>query len=87
LIRPSRNEFGSPIMFVRKAYTVHYDYALTTVDLTRLRVRTPKVTRKVDELKDANLYTQHLDLVSGLWQVRVREEDVHKTSFHIYLMV
>jgi hypothetical protein len=34
----------------------------------------------LDELKDVNFYT-HLDLASGFWQVRVRDEDVHKTAF------
>jgi hypothetical protein len=34
----------------------------------------------LDELKDANFYT-HLDLAFCLWQVRVRDEDVHKTKF------
>jgi hypothetical protein len=34
----------------------------------------------LEELKDANFYT-HLDLASGFWQVRVRDQDVHKTAF------
>jgi small nuclear ribonucleoprotein (snRNP)-like protein len=34
----------------------------------------------LDELKDTNFST-HLDLASGLWQVRVREEELHKTTF------
>jgi hypothetical protein len=34
----------------------------------------------LDELKDANFYT-HLDLASGFWQVRVRDQDIHKTAF------
>jgi hypothetical protein len=32
------------------------------------------------ELKDANVYT-HLDLASGFWQIRVRDQDIHKTAF------
>jgi hypothetical protein len=34
----------------------------------------------LDELKDAN-FCIHLDLASYFWQVRAREEDVHKTAF------
>jgi hypothetical protein len=34
----------------------------------------------LDELKDANFYI-HLDSASGFWQVRGREEDVHKNAF------
>jgi hypothetical protein len=33
----------------------------------------------IDWLKDANCNT-HLDLAFGFWQVRVREEDIHKTA-------
>jgi hypothetical protein len=37
----------------------------------------------LDDLKNANFYT-HLDLASGFWQVRVPEEDVHKTTFQTH---
>jgi hypothetical protein len=40
----------------------------------------PRVDDTLDELKDANVYT-HLDLASRFWQVRVRNQDVHKTVF------
>jgi hypothetical protein len=35
------------------------------------------------ELKDASFYT-HLDLAYGFWQVRVRDQDIHKTLFQTY---
>jgi hypothetical protein len=83
LIRPSYSEFGSPILFLRKA-----DGSLRLcIDYRGLN----EVTRKdayplsrgddtLDELKDANFYT-HLDLASGFWQVRLRDKDIHKTAF------
>jgi hypothetical protein len=40
----------------------------------------PRADATLDELKDANFYT-HLDLASDFWQVRVRDQDVHKTAF------
>jgi hypothetical protein len=40
----------------------------------------PRVDDTLDELKDGNLYA-HLDLAYGLWRVRVRNKDVHKTAF------
>jgi hypothetical protein len=40
----------------------------------------PRVHDTLDDLKDANFYT-HLDLASGLCQVRVHDEDIHKTAF------
>jgi hypothetical protein len=43
----------------------------------------PRVDDTLDDLKDANFYT-HLDLVSGFWQVRVRDKDIHKTAFQTH---
>jgi hypothetical protein len=37
----------------------------------------------LDELKDAIFYT-HLDVAFGFRQVRVRDEDVHKTAFQTH---
>jgi hypothetical protein len=40
----------------------------------------PRADDTLDELTDANVYTHH-DLAYGLWQVRVRDHDIHKTAF------
>jgi hypothetical protein len=83
LIRPSYIEFGSPILFVRKADgSLHLciDYRGLN-DVTRKDAYPlPRVDDTLDELKDANFYT-HLDLASSFWQVRVRDHDIHKTVF------
>jgi hypothetical protein len=80
LIRPNYSEYGSPILFVRKA-----DGSLRLcIDYRGLNEVTRKdacrVDDRLDELKDANFYT-HLDLASGFWQVRVRDQNIHKTAF------
>jgi hypothetical protein len=62
-----------------------YVCALTTVDLTRLRVK--MLTRfRVWTTLLMNLRTRifthtHLDLAFGFWQVQVRDQDTHKTAF------
>jgi hypothetical protein len=83
LIRPGYSEFGSPILFVRKA-----DGSLRMcIDYRGLNEVTRKdayplscVDDTLDEVKDANSYA-HLDLASGFWQVRVGDQDIHKTAF------
>jgi hypothetical protein len=60
-----------------------YDCALTTVDLTRLRVKMLThfrvwTTHSIS-LRTRIFYT-HLDLACGFWQVRVRDQDIHKTA-------
>jgi hypothetical protein len=72
MIRPSYNEFGSPIIFVRKAdgsprLCIGYR---GLNEVTRMDAY-PLVDDTLEKLKDANFYT-HLDLASGVWQVRVR---------------
>jgi hypothetical protein len=83
LIRPSHIEFGSPILFVRNVYgsvRLCIDYCGLNEVTRKDAYPLPRVDDTLDELKDANFYT-HLDLASGFWQVRVRDEDVHKTAF------
>jgi hypothetical protein len=83
LIRPNYGELGSPILYVRKAYgslRLCIDYRGLN-EVTRKNANPlPRVDDTLDELKDANFYT-HLDLDSGFWQVRVRDQDIHNTAF------
>jgi hypothetical protein len=75
-------EFGSPILFVRKAdgsLRLCIDYNGLNEVKRKDAYPLPRVDDALDELKDANFYT-HLDLASGFWQVRVRDQDIHKTA-------
>jgi hypothetical protein len=85
LIRPSRSLTVSSArqFFLRVKIMARFDFALgsyangvTRTDAYAL----PRVDDTLDELKDANFYT-HLVSASSFQQVRVREEDVHKTAF------
>jgi hypothetical protein len=71
LLRPSHSEFGSQILFVRKAY----GYVRPCIDyrgvneVTRKHAYSlPRVDDTLDELKDENFKT-HLDLASSFWEV------------------
>jgi hypothetical protein len=86
LIRPSFIEFGSPILFARKAdgsLRLCIDYRGFNEVTRKDAYPLPRVGDILDELKDANLYT-HLELASGLWQVRVRDQDIHKTALQTH---
>jgi hypothetical protein len=71
LIRPNHSEFGSPILFVRKAdgsLRLCIDYRGLT-EVTRIDAHPlPRVDDTLDELKDTVFYTK-LDLASCFWQV------------------
>jgi hypothetical protein len=85
LIRPSHSEFSSPILFVRKADGL-LRLCIDCHGLNEVKRKyaypLPRVNDTLTELNDGNFCT-HLELVLafGFWQVRVREEDVHKTTF------
>ena len=83
LVRPNCSEFGSPILFVRKAdgsQRLCIDYRGLNEITWKDAYPLPRVDDTLDELKDAHFYT-HLDLASGILQVRVPEEAVHKIAF------
>jgi hypothetical protein len=66
LIRPNYSEFGSPIVFVRKAddsLRLYIDYRGLNEVTRKDAYPLPRVDDTLDELKDANFYT-HLDLAS-----------------------
>jgi hypothetical protein len=83
LIQPNYNEFGSPILFVRKVHgslCMYIDYRGLKEVTRKDAYPLPRVDDTLDEVEHANFYT-HLDLASGFWQVMIRDEDVHKTAF------
>jgi hypothetical protein len=86
MIRPSYSEFGSPMLFVRKAngsLRLCIDYRGLNEVTRKDAYPLPRVDDTLDELKDANFYT-HLDLAYGFWQIRVRDQDIHKTAFQTH---
>jgi hypothetical protein len=65
-IRPSHNEFGSPILFVSKADSLLrlcIDYRGLNEVTRKFAYPLPRVDGTLDELQDASFYT-HLDLAS-----------------------
>jgi hypothetical protein len=86
LTRPSYSEFGSSILFVRKgdgSPRLRIDYRGPNKVTRKDAYPLPRVDDTLEELKDAIFYT-HLDLVSGFWLVRVRDQDAHKTAFQTH---
>jgi hypothetical protein len=85
-IRPNYSEFGSPILFVRKAYgslRLCIDYRGLNEVTRKDAYPLPRVDDTLDVHKDEKFYT-HIDLASRFWQVRVRDQDVHKAAFQTH---
>jgi transposase InsO family protein len=82
-IQPSSSAWAAPILFVRKKsgeLRMVIDYRRLNKLTTRSQFPIPNVSDIIDQLHGKTHFTV-LDLKSGYHQVRVKEEDRHKTAF------
>lgn len=83
LITPSTSPFAAPVLLVRKkdgSSRMVVDYRLLNKKTVRDCYPLPRIHDLLDKLVGASVFTK-IDLKSGYWQVRMKEEDEHKTSF------
>nr|GEW56537.1 putative reverse transcriptase domain-containing protein [Tanacetum cinerariifolium] len=82
-IRPSSSPWGAPVLFVKKkdgSFCMCVDYR----ELNKLTVKNhyplPRIDDLFDQLQGSSVYSK-INLRSGYHQLRVREEDIPKTTF------
>ena len=84
LIRPSSSPWGAPVLFVRKkdgTMRMCIDYRATNRVTKRMSHPLPRIDECLEQLHGAKYYSS-LDLKSGYHQIRIRKEDIPKTSFN-----
>jgi RNase H-like domain found in reverse transcriptase/Reverse transcriptase (RNA-dependent DNA polymerase)/Integrase zinc binding domain len=82
-IRPSVSPFGAPVLFVHKkegTLRLCVDYRALNKNTIKNRYPLPRIEDLMDRLGGSCFFTK-IDLHSGYHQIRIKEEDVHKTAF------
>nr|GFD28911.1 putative reverse transcriptase domain-containing protein [Tanacetum cinerariifolium] len=82
-IRPSSSPWGAPVLFVKKkdgSFRMCIDYR----ELNKLTVKNcyplPRIDDLFNQFQGSSVYSK-INLRSGYHQLRVREEDIPKTTF------
>jgi hypothetical protein len=82
-IRPSRSPWASPVLFVEKkdkSKRLCVDYRALNQVTIKNKYPLPRIEVLFEQLRGAQVFSQ-IDLNSGYHQLRIREEDIEKTTF------
>ena len=83
-IRPSLSPWSAPVLFNRKKDGTLYlciDYRGLNQCTIKNKYPIPRIDELLDWLHGSQIYTK-IDLRLGYYHIRIKEEDIHKTSFN-----
>jgi hypothetical protein len=81
-IQQRSSSWGAPILFVEKDYSKRLvvDYRSLNEVTIKNKYPLPNINDLFDQLKGAKVFSK-IDLRSGYFQLKIREQDIPKTSF------
>jgi hypothetical protein len=82
-VRPSASPWGSPVLFVEKKDGTNrmcIDYRMLNSMTIKNKYPLPRIEDLLDRLKKAKFFSK-IDLRSGYHQMKIREQDIPKTTF------
>ena len=85
-IRPSVSPWGAPILFVKKkdsTLRLCVDYRQLNKMTMKNKYPLPRIDDLFNQLKGASVFS-NIDLRSGYHQLRIKNVDMHKTTFRTW---
>ena len=82
-IQPSSSSWGAPVLFVEKkdrSQRLCIDYRSLNEVIIKNKYPLPRINDLFDELEGARVFSK-IDLRSGYFQLKIREQDIPKTTF------
>jgi hypothetical protein len=82
-IRPSVSPWGEPVLFLKKKYgtlRLCIDYRQLNKTTIKNKYPLPRINDLFDQLGGDSIFSK-IELRSGCHQVRIKDEDIHKTTF------
>ena len=82
-IHPSVSPWGAPILFVKKkdgTLRLCIDFRQLNKSTVKNKYPLPRIDDLFDQLRGENIFS-NIDPRAGYHQVRIKEEDIHKTTF------
>jgi hypothetical protein len=82
-IRPSVSPWGAPVLFVKKKdgnLRLCIDFRKLNKYTIKNKYHLPRIDDLFDQLRGAKIFSK-IDLRPRYHQVRIKEEDIHKTTF------
>jgi hypothetical protein len=83
LIRPSSFPWGCPTLFVKKkdkSLQMYVDYRPLNAITIKNKYLLPRIDTLFDQLSMTNVFSK-IDLRSSYYQIKIRPEDIPKTTF------